>query len=87
VNVLGRDPDASVFVNDVSVSRRHARASVHHDIAVMEDLQSRNGTFLNGQRLDAATELRDGDLIGLGPITLAVECYPAGGSTQTHRPD
>jgi DNA-binding winged helix-turn-helix (wHTH) protein len=87
VNVLGRDPDASVFVNDVSVSRRHASVSVHHGIAVIEDLQSRNGTFLNGQRLDAATELRDGDLIGLGPVALAVERCASDGSTQTHRPD
>lgn len=87
VNLLGRDPDATVLVNDVSVSRRHARVSVRESIAVIEDLQSHNGTFLNGRRIDAETELRDGDLIGLGPITLAVECYPAGGSTQTHRPD
>ena len=87
VNVLGRDPDASVFINDVSVSRRHARVSVHHGVAVIEDLQSRNGTFLNGRRLDAATELHDGDLIGLGPIALAVERCAIGGSTQTHRPD
>ena len=61
--------------------------SVRESIAVIEDLQSHNGTFLNGRRIDAETELRDGDLIGLGPITIAVECYSTDGSTQTHRPD
>jgi DNA-binding winged helix-turn-helix (wHTH) protein len=87
VNLLGRDPDATVMVSDVSVSRRHARVSVREGIALIEDLRSRNGTFLNGQQVDAERELRDGDLIGLGAISLVVECCPAGGSTETHRPD
>jgi DNA-binding winged helix-turn-helix (wHTH) protein len=69
-NLLGRDPDVHVHLDHASVSRRHARISVSPDRVVLEDLSSRNGTFVNGQGITLPTELRDGAVIGLGPITL-----------------
>jgi DNA-binding winged helix-turn-helix (wHTH) protein len=80
-NILGRDPDASVHVDHASVSRRHARISVRGSKVVLEDLASRNGTFLAGRRIDSPVELHDGDIIGLGPVTLTFQALTAPGST------
>lgn len=61
--VLGRHPDCHVIIEVGAVSRQHAK--IHHvdDEFVLEDLGSRNGTFLNGQLISAQTKLYDGDLI------------------------
>jgi DNA-binding winged helix-turn-helix (wHTH) protein len=83
-NVLGREPNATVLIDHTSVSRRHARVSVGGADAVIEDLGSRNGTFVNGQRVEAPLKLRDGDVIGLGPVTIVVKGYLLGGSTETN---
>lgn len=80
-NLLGRDPEAAVYIDHASVSRRHARISVDSARAVLEDLASRNGTFLDGRKIEAPTELRHGAIIGLGPITLTFVLLPAAAST------
>jgi len=80
-NLLGRDPEARVYVDHPSISRRHARISVDSTSAVLEDLKSRNGTFLDGRRIETPTEIHHGAIIGLGPITLTVVVRPAGAST------
>ncbi len=69
-SILGRHPDAEVRIDQTSVSRRHARISIFAGKATLEDLDSRNGTYLRGRRLDGAAEIRDGDVIGLGPISM-----------------
>jgi hypothetical protein len=83
-NLLGREPAATVPIDHASVSRRHAQVSVGGTSAVIEDLRSRNGTFVNGRRVETPTELHDGDVIGLGPVTIVVEGTQPGGSTQTN---
>ena len=50
--------------------------------AFLEDLKSRNGTFLRERRITARTELQDGDLIGLGPIRMVFRVYFVPGSTE-----
>ena len=82
-NLLGRDPGATVPIDHASVSRRHAQVSVGGMDAVREDLRSRNGTFVNGHRVDVPVKLHDGDVIGLGPVTVVVEGTQPGGSTET----
>jgi DNA-binding winged helix-turn-helix (wHTH) protein len=81
-NIMGRHPDAQVRVDQSSVSRLHARIVIGDGKAVLEDLKSRNGTFLRERRLTAPAELRDGDLIGLGPIQLVFRVYFVPGSTE-----
>ncbi len=71
-NLLGRDTTARVCIDHASVSRRHARITLQSDRAILEDLESRNGTFLNGRRIDTPVEIGHGAIIGLGPITLTV---------------
>jgi DNA-binding winged helix-turn-helix (wHTH) protein len=69
-HVLGRDPSVDVYVEHTAVSRRHARLVIRSQRATLEDLKSRNGTFINGRRIEAPTEIGHGAIIGLGPITL-----------------
>jgi DNA-binding winged helix-turn-helix (wHTH) protein len=70
VNVLGRSRrDDNPFRSD-TVSRRHARIVVDADSATLEDLGSKNGTFVNGVRIAAAVPLRDGDVVRLGAVEL-----------------
>jgi EmrB/QacA subfamily drug resistance transporter len=80
--VIGRDPGADIVVVDPSgqSSRRHARILVRGTEAVLEDLVSSNGTFVNGERLDGAYALRAGDKVTLGgvePGLVTLEFVPA----------
>ena len=81
--VLGRDPSAGVYVENPSVSRRHARLSIEAGRAQLQDLGSRNGTFLNGRRLEAPAEIVGDAVIGLGPVTLVFCVLRAAVSTQS----
>lgn len=67
---IGRGPNAEVRVIDDGISRTHARIRAETGRAWVEDMGSRNGTFLNGQRISAPTELRDGDKIQVGRGTV-----------------
>jgi hypothetical protein len=81
-NLLGRHPDAEARIDQSAVSRLHARISIKAGKAVLEDLKSRNGTFLRGQRLKATAPLRDGDEIGLGPVKMTFRVFTGPGSTE-----
>jgi len=84
-NVLGRDPAAEVFLDDTAVSRRHARITVSGSQATLEDLGSKNGTFLGGKPVTAPALLRDVDAILLGSVLLTVRLTDPGRSTRTLR--
>jgi DNA-binding winged helix-turn-helix (wHTH) protein len=74
-NVLGRDRDAIVWLDSSTVSRRHARIVITGRQAVIEDLGSRNGTFVGGRRIDAATPLADRDEVKLGSVVMAFRVF------------
>ncbi len=80
-NVLGRDPEANIHVDHASVSRRHARISIRGDAALLEDLASRNGTFVDELRIASTSKLQDGNVIRLGPVRLTFQTLTAAGST------
>jgi len=82
-NVLGRDPGAAVFIDLNSVSRRHARIVVTRDAATIEDLQSRNGTYVRGVRATGPTPLSNGDQIKIGAASLVFRSFRGLGSTQS----
>ena len=69
-HVLGRDPDGDVYVNAASVSRRHARITIVDGHATIDDLGSKNGTFVGEHRVDRPRALSDGDVIGLGALKM-----------------
>ena len=66
---IGRSPDCDIFLDDVTVSRRHAVALKQGDAFVIEDQGSLNGTFLNRRRIESA-ELSDDDELQIGKYRL-----------------
>lgn len=84
-NVIGRDPQAAVFVDDNTVSRRHARITVKGNEAFLEDLGSKNGTTVGGLPPDASRALRHGDAILVGSVLFTVRIAAAPGETATLR--
>ena len=84
-HLLGRDRDVAVWLESPTVSRHHARIHVSGQIATIEDLGSKNGTFLRGERLAAPSALVDGDELRLGSVPLKFRLLGISSSTQTHR--
>lgn len=70
-NVLvGRLPDNHLALNHTSVSRRHAKISVTPKGVFIEDMQSQNGTTVNGVAVKEATPVRPGDILRIGHVPL-----------------
>jgi hypothetical protein len=67
---IGRSPDADVFLDDVTVSRRHAILARGEDGYTIEDKGSLNGTYVNRRRVERA-KLEDGDEVQIGKYRLA----------------
>jgi hypothetical protein len=82
-HVLGRDPELALFLDAADVSRRHARIRVAGDEAILEDLDSKNGTFVGDRRLGRAVRLGDGDSIRIGSVQLTFTAVRSRGSTET----
>lgn len=83
--LLGRDPGCPVWINSEFASRRHARLVVGSGGVVLEDLGSRNGTFVNGEALTAPRELAHRDEIRIGPARLVLHIAPAGATVTQPR--
>jgi hypothetical protein len=87
VITIGRGPDSDIAVDDAEVSRHHARLTRQGNDWILEDLGSRNGTFVNGQRITGPVVLTPGAQVGLGtsilfsmemglPVAPAPPAYP-----------
>jgi len=68
--VIGRDSANSIVLPDVSVSSKHARIVKSPDGFTIEDLKSRNGTFVNGERVTETRALEDNDVVRFGRVVL-----------------
>ena len=84
-NILGRDRDAAAWIDVHSISRHHARIVVTGDTATLEDLGSKNGTFLKGKSVTAPRPLRDGDRVRIGTVEMTFRRYVGGVSTESVR--
>jgi hypothetical protein len=73
INRIGRLPDCAVIVSDGNTSRHHAQIVRSGSGFAISDLNSTNGTYVNGQRLVADHRLDDGDLITVGSVQLRFE--------------
>ena len=82
-SIIGRDPGACVLIDDSSVSRRHARVIVSDEGATLEDLGSKNGTFLQNTKVESVVPLSDGDKLKVGSIALTIRIFPVPESTKT----
>ena len=81
--LLGRDPDLQLFFDSPGISRRHALIKIAGDEATIEDLGSKNGTFVADRRVDSPTRLVDGALIRIGSVQLRFKAIRTSASTRT----
>lgn len=70
--VIGRSPSSDVVISEAFVSSTHARLTLQGPALVLEDLNSTNGTLVNGRLLEQASTIRDGDEIQIGDAILKV---------------
>jgi DNA-binding winged helix-turn-helix (wHTH) protein len=82
VNILGRDLGSAVRIDLPEISRRHASIVVGVAQATIEDLGSRNGTFVGDEPVTAPRQLRDGAAIRLGTVALVFHVAADGATTQ-----
>ena len=82
-NLLGRDEDGIVWIDDAQVSRRHARIVIDESGAILEDLGSKNGTYLRGKRIESPTKLADEDPVTIGPASMIFRVFRQTSSTAT----
>jgi pSer/pThr/pTyr-binding forkhead associated (FHA) protein len=75
-NLLGRLDEGVAWFESPTVSRRHARIVVEGGKASLEDLGSKNGTFLRGERISSPRPLVDGDEILLGQVHMTFRVLP-----------
>ena len=80
-NLIGRDREAVVWIDDDSVSRRHARILIGEEGATIEDLASKNGTAVGDRKIDEPTRLTERDVVRIGPATLRLRILKRTGST------
>jgi len=85
-NIIGRSGDAAVRIRSDEVSRHHARVLISPSGAQIEDLGSRNGTIVQGERIDRPRDLNDGDEIVLGNVSLLFQISRGTASSVTAAP-
>lgn len=82
-NVVGRESGATVRIASPRLSRRHAIITVAADQVTIDDLRSKNGTFVDGQPVLGPAILRDGAVVSLGTVDVIYRRIPADGVTLT----
>lgn len=83
VNVIGRDPASTVWIDVAGVSRRHACIVVSGGSATLEDLGSKNGTMRGSEVITKRVALRDADRIQIASVALVFRAASSGASTDT----
>jgi DNA-binding winged helix-turn-helix (wHTH) protein len=81
--IIGRDPDADVQLESPRISRHHAQIIIDGPRALVEDLGSKNGTFLRDERITMPTPLTHGDEIRVGPFVLTFRATSLSPTTET----
>ena len=86
-HIAGRGAECSLVIDATTVSRRHARITVLSGTATIEDLDSTNGTHVNGTRISSPTRLETGNKIALGTAVLVVKINDPSALTVKVEPD
>ena len=68
--IIGRHSGCDVWIDSPDISRRHARIRIQSNAIVLEDLGSKNGTWVGAERVESPRELHDGDRIRVGDMTV-----------------
>jgi DNA-binding winged helix-turn-helix (wHTH) protein len=74
-NVIGRDPRCTIWLDASGVSKRHACIAIVRGQAILEDLDSSNGTFVGGVRITEPRTLSDGDVIEFGAAAVSFRMW------------
>ena len=82
-NLVGREPEAQVFLPSASVSRRHALIVVDGGQATVSDLASKNGTFIGSEPVAQRSVLADGAVIRFGEVTVRYRCCASNSETDS----
>jgi DNA-binding winged helix-turn-helix (wHTH) protein len=82
-NVIGRAEDVAATIGAATVSRHHARIAISGTTAVLEDLGSKNGTFVGSEKLQGSRVLSDGDVIRLGSVRVTFRAAAGALTTET----
>lgn len=69
---IGRKDDNSIILNEQHVSGKHAKIIVRNDSLFVEDLNSTNGTYLNGKKINGKTKLSNKDEVKIGNVTFKI---------------
>ncbi|NUP07887.1 MAG: FHA domain-containing protein [Polyangiaceae bacterium] len=86
--VIGRSSKCQLSVDDPLISRQHAALTVNGSAATVEDLGSRNGVLVNGQKIAGVQPLTDGDTITVGSQVMTIHGIAvAGAATRPRRPE
>src|SRR5262249_6167517 len=80
--ILGRQLDCTICLDAKAVSRQHAQILCENGNYFVEDLQSSNGTFVNGTRILGKTPLTERDTLQIGPYTFALRPAPTPTTTE-----
>jgi len=75
--VIGRDPKCNLRPASDLISKLHCVFLVDGEKLTLRDLKSTNGTFVNSQKLEGTIDLKDGDLVRVGPLVFAVHVEAA----------
>ena len=71
--VIGRLPECNLRIESKALSRRHAQIDVKDGAVTVKDLGSTNGTFVNGQKVTEEVELKNGQILRIGPLEATVQ--------------
>jgi len=82
-NLVGRGVDAAVWIDAPGVSRHHARIVVRRGEATLEDLGSKNGTYVGGLRVTIPHRLTNGEQIRVGSVVITFRIPESPGATET----
>jgi DNA-binding winged helix-turn-helix (wHTH) protein len=82
-NILGRDSQDGILIDSATVSRRHACIAISTTEATLEDLGSKNGTFVDGAPVSSRVTLKDGDEIRTGSVVFRFRMVTPKGATAT----
>jgi len=80
-NTLGRKPDNDIVIMDESASRFHAEIYCQDDLAVINDLESTNGTYVNRERISKPHVFQSGDQVRVGQCVISVNLQEKGGTS------
>jgi DNA-binding winged helix-turn-helix (wHTH) protein len=84
--IVGREPAAHICIDNGSVSRRHARVTVEGMGVTLEDLGSKNGTWVDGEPVTGPTVLREGAEVRFGSVVMKLRQLTQEPSTETIGP-